>query len=122
MVTIKDARWLKHRQSVELWKVRNRGYYLGQKRRLAHRPEYLAHRREMYRAARPSAQTFHLSTTQNILDLQNDASEANEAGAGRSHRSWGDAEGAPIRARANIAVRQAEKSAGESGGRDQCSR
>ena len=35
--------------SVERWKETHREYYLAQKRRLAARPEYKKHRREMYR-------------------------------------------------------------------------
>ena len=42
-------RVLKRRQAVERWKEKNRDRYLEQKRRLAARPEYRAHRREMYR-------------------------------------------------------------------------
>ena len=39
---------LKRRAAVEAWKIRNREYYLAQKRELASRPEYLAHRRDIY--------------------------------------------------------------------------
>lgn len=39
----------KRRLACELWKAKNREYYLQQKRDLASRPEYKAHRREMYR-------------------------------------------------------------------------
>ena len=39
----------KKRIACERWKQQNREYYLEQKRRLAARPEYKAHRREMYR-------------------------------------------------------------------------
>ena len=39
---------LKRRRAVERWKAANREYYLAQKRRLASRPEYLAHRRAIY--------------------------------------------------------------------------
>ena len=39
---------LKRRAAVESWKTRNRDYYLAQKRKLASRPEYLAHRRTVY--------------------------------------------------------------------------
>ena len=38
------------KSSLERWKIANREYYLAQKRRLAARPEYKAHRREKYRA------------------------------------------------------------------------
>jgi hypothetical protein len=40
---------LRRRATVERWKSKNREKYLDQKRRLATRPEYKAHRREMYR-------------------------------------------------------------------------
>ena len=39
----------KKRVACERWKQQNREYYLQQKRDLAARPEYKAHRREMYR-------------------------------------------------------------------------
>ena len=39
---------LERRAAVEAWKTRNRDYYLAQKRELASRPEYLAHRRDIY--------------------------------------------------------------------------
>ena len=44
-----SRRILKQRQAVERWKANNRGRYLEQKRTLAARPEYKAHRRDMYR-------------------------------------------------------------------------
>ena len=40
---------MQKRIACERWKQRNREYYLEQKRRLATRPEYKAHRRDMYR-------------------------------------------------------------------------
>ena len=40
---------LKRRAAVESWKRRNYEYYLLQKRFLSHRPEYLAHRRDIYK-------------------------------------------------------------------------
>jgi len=49
-----DLKAAKRRQAVHRWKENNREYYLEQKRRLAHRPEYLKHRREMYKAKRAS--------------------------------------------------------------------
>ena len=48
---------LKHRASHEAWKRRNYQYYLEQKRRLAARPEYLAHRRMLYRAKLDAARS-----------------------------------------------------------------
>jgi len=44
-----SPRQFKKRAAVEAWKQRNYEYYLEQKRRLAGRSEYLAHRREMYK-------------------------------------------------------------------------
>ena len=40
---------IRRRAACEKWKIAHRDYYLDQKRRLASRPEYKAHRREMYR-------------------------------------------------------------------------
>ena len=39
----------KRRLACERWKAKNREYYLEQKRQLAARPEYRAHRREVYK-------------------------------------------------------------------------
>ena len=39
----------KRRQATESWNAKHRDRYLEQKRELAARPEYRAHRREMYR-------------------------------------------------------------------------
>ncbi len=50
-----DLKVSKRRHAVERWKLNNREYYLEQKRKLAHRPEYLQHRREMYKAKRIAA-------------------------------------------------------------------
>ena len=67
MDALAETRWAKHRRSVERWKVANREHYLSQKRRLAHRPEYLAHRRAMYaaRLVRSLTRDPSLSTSQN---------------------------------------------------------
>ena len=40
---------MQKRNAGERWKQRNREYHLEQKRRLAARPEYKAHRRDMYK-------------------------------------------------------------------------
>ena len=40
---------MRRRAAVEKWKTNHREYYLNQKRNLANRPEYRAHRREMYK-------------------------------------------------------------------------
>ena len=67
MEVVRETRWVKRRQAVENWKMANYQYYLEQKRRLAHRPAYLAHRREMYAAkrVRPLVQIQSLSTQVN---------------------------------------------------------
>jgi hypothetical protein len=49
MTEVMSAKILQRRSACERWKQRNREYYLEQKRRLAARPEYKAHRREMYK-------------------------------------------------------------------------
>ena len=40
---------MRRRAACEAWKIRNRDRYLTQKRNLANRPEYKAHRRAMYK-------------------------------------------------------------------------
>ena len=45
---------VKRRMACERWKVKNYEYYLEQKRMLSSRPEYKAHRREMYKIKRES--------------------------------------------------------------------
>ena len=49
MTEVTLAQIMQKRTACERWKQQNREYYLEQKRRLAGRPEYKAHRREMYR-------------------------------------------------------------------------
>ena len=68
MALLRDARWMKHRASVEKWKLAHYEYYIFQKRRLAARPEYLAHRRDLYRAKRSKRDRCDLSTIQNSLN------------------------------------------------------
>ena len=46
------TRWQKARAAVERWKANNREYYRAQKKFLASRPEYLAHRRAVYQKKR----------------------------------------------------------------------
>ena len=70
---MQDPRWVKSRQAQESWKESNRDYYLAQKRRLAHRPEYLHYRRLRYRIqkdARQMAEQEDLSTTQNFHESE----------------------------------------------------
>ena len=49
MAEVVSANIMQRRSACERWKQQNRDYYLEQKRRLAARPEYKAHRREMYK-------------------------------------------------------------------------
>ena len=49
MTEVTLAQIMQKRTACERWKQQNREYYLEQKRRLATRPEYKAHRREMYK-------------------------------------------------------------------------
>ncbi len=62
-----ELKLAKRRQAVHRWKENNREYYLEQKRRLAHRPEYLKRRREMYKAKHTSNEKSENSTI-NCLD------------------------------------------------------
>ena len=116
MDSLPNSKWTKHRLSVEAWKLRNRPYYLAQKRRLAARPEYLAHRRVKYRLrqiARSLAEEISLST---IQTFDYDFETRNEAAAGRSHRGGGDPEGTQVRSGLDPAARQAAEGIGESSG------
>ena len=67
---LSHARWIKRRESVEKWKMANYVYYLEQKRRLAHRPEYLAYRRAMYKAKRSNNQSVSLSTNKSLNESE----------------------------------------------------
>ena len=49
MVLSPTIRKMRKRAAVDRWKEADYEYYLAQKKALAHRPEYLAHRRRMYR-------------------------------------------------------------------------
>ena len=49
MTNVTLAQIMQKRNACARWKQRNREYYLEQKRRLAARPEYKAHRRDMYK-------------------------------------------------------------------------
>ena len=104
MATLRDARWMKHRISVERWKLTHREIYLAQKRRLAHRPEYLAHRRAMYaqkKTARSNPQFQSLSTQEILYESE----KTNEIRDRSSDRSWSGTEGAPQRAGDSTALR-----------------
>jgi len=52
MLWVGQEQILKRRAAVERWKIQNREKYLAQKRQLSARPEYKAHRREIYHAKR----------------------------------------------------------------------
>jgi hypothetical protein len=67
----------KHQAAVEKWKRANYEYYLEQKRVLAHRPEYLAHRREMYKAKRSITLDENLSTRQRLDEYTKSCEEPN---------------------------------------------
>ena len=114
MATMRDARWAKHRISVERWKLAHYQYYLSQKKRLAHRPEYLEHRRTMYaqrKAARPDPQFESLSTQEIINEFE----EANQDRDRRSNRIWSGAPGSPQRVGPDPALRTAAQGAGQPG-------
>ena len=49
MENTEEIRKDKRRDSIERWKLQNYAYYLEQKRVVPHRPEYLAHRRSLYK-------------------------------------------------------------------------
>ena len=69
-MTVEQVRWIKHRMACERWKRRHYEYYLAQKRECAHRPAYLAHRREMYALRklqlRSEAQEFSGDTNKSL--------------------------------------------------------
>ena len=73
-MTVEQVRWIKHRMACERWKRRHYEYYLAQKRECAHRPAYLAHRREMYKARqlrlRSDAQDFSGDTNKSLDDIE----------------------------------------------------
>ena len=71
---------MKRRSAVEKWKLANYDYYLAQKRRCAHKPSYLSHRREVYR--RSKKRLVDLSTRENNND---DNSKSNEGPADGVH-------------------------------------
>ena len=74
MSTIEQARWAKHRAACERWKKAHYAYYIAQKRECAHRPAYLAHRREKYAARqlqlRSDAQDFSGDTNKSLNDIE----------------------------------------------------
>ena len=74
MMAIEQARWQKHRAACERWKKANYAYYIAQKRECAHRPAYLAHRREKYAARqlqlRSDAQDFSGDTNKSLNDIE----------------------------------------------------
>ena len=107
------VRWARHRLAVERWKIRNYDYYLQQKRELAARPEYLAHRRRMYalrKAARSSDQTADLSTQESLHELE----ETGERTDQRLDSSGSAATSAPIGNRFDTAQWAPEEGVGGS--------
>ena len=74
MMAIEQAKWQKHRAACERWKRQHYEYYLAQKRECAHRPAYLAHRREKYAARqlqlRSDAQDFSGDTNKSLNDIE----------------------------------------------------
>ena len=80
-VALCAEKWRKHRMRQEGWKERNRERYLAQKRVCACRPEYLALRRERYRA-RSTLERAGLSTitNTNVYDTKttNESSDRSE--------------------------------------------
>ena len=115
MATMRDARWAKHRISVERWKLAHYQYYLSQKKRLAHRPEYLEHRRTMYaqrKAARPDPQFENLSTQEIIYEFK----ETDENTDQSSHPQWSGTTGSTQRVGPDPALRTATQGVGQPGG------
>ena len=70
MAPVRDERWVKHRAAVEMWKLRHYEYYIAQKKALAARPQYLAHRRALYRAKRSMREQSDLSTMEILNDIE----------------------------------------------------
>ena len=79
MGNMEHERWLKKRAACERWKAANHAYYVAQKRRCAHRPEYLAHRREKYRRSNADAATL------SAIENNDDNSKSNEGPADGVH-------------------------------------
>ena len=90
MAPLRDERWVKHRAAVEIWKLRHYEYYIAQKRRLAARPQYLAHRRACYRAKRSKREESDLST----MEILNDIETSDERSDRPPHPGRGAAAGA----------------------------
>ena len=78
--------WSKKRAACERWKLNNRERYLQKKRILAHRPEYLAHRRTKYRQRRDemvlkgflpkrSRTKIEISEIKSLVEKSNDAKD-----------------------------------------------
>jgi len=93
MTLLRDERWAKHRAACERWKQLHYDYYLWQKRQLATRTEYLAHRRQMYRTRRSNAEPTDLSTNKFLNDYSSqdqatDRSADPEPTATQSATEW----------------------------------
>ena len=115
---MQDPRWVKTRRAQESWKEANREYYLAQKRRLAHRPEYLYYRRLKYRIqknhARQMADSEDLSTNQ-IFHLY-ESEERRQIFRGPSDSSGGETSGTEDRAWVDPGSREVQARIGQSGG------
>ena len=112
---MQDPRWVKSRQAQESWKESNRDYYLAQKRRLAHRPEYLYYRRLKYRTqkdARQMTEQEDLSTTQNFHESE----ERRQSIRGPSDSSGREASGAEDGAWVDPGSWEVQARIGQSGG------
>ena len=113
---LQDPRWVKSRQAQESWKEANRDYYLAQKRRLAHRPEYLYYRRLKYRIqknhARQMADSEDLSTNQNFHESE----EREQIFRGPSDSSGREAAGAEDGAWVDPGSWEVQARIGQSGG------
>ena len=99
---MRDARWVKHRISVERWKLAHYQFYLEQKRRLAHRPEYLAHRRAMYAQKKAARSNLHFESLSTLI---NDIEKTDEITDRSSDRSWSGTEGASQWPRVDLTLR-----------------
>ena len=111
---MRDARWVKHRISVERWKLANYQFYLEQKRRLAHRPEYLAHRRAMHAQKKAARSNLHFESL-STLEIINDIEKTDEKRNRSSDRSWSGATGSTQRTGDRPALRAPTQGPGESG-------
>ena len=108
---MRDARWVKHRGAQERWKTMNRERYLQQKRELASRPAYLAHRRAMYRqrlSVRSVGDQVPLSTWKDEYDVET----TDEIGDRSGHTGRGGTESPPLRPWSGLTLRETAEGLG----------